>query len=40
LQAAVATIEGRLAARQDQYDAEARKLLVPVKHVIAVEPLK
>jgi lysophospholipase L1-like esterase len=40
LQAAVETIKGRLAARQAQYDAEARKLLVPVKHVIAVEPLK
>ena len=40
LQAAVATIKNRLAARQAHFDAEARKLLVPVKHVIAVEPLK
>jgi hypothetical protein len=40
LQKAIATIKDRLAARQAQFDAEARKLLVPVKHVISVEPVK
>jgi lysophospholipase L1-like esterase len=40
LQAAVELIKGRLAVRQAQFDAEARKLLVPVKHVISIEPLK
>jgi lysophospholipase L1-like esterase len=40
LQKAVATIKDRLGARQEQFDAEARKLLVPVKHILAVEPLK
>ena len=39
LSAAVETLKKKLLAKQERLDATARKLLVPVKHSIKVEPL-
>jgi hypothetical protein len=40
LQAALKVVSGRFAARQAALDAEAKKLLVPVRHVVVVEPVE